>query len=140
MDFSYQRNQILELRKTNRVVVIDHHKTAQADLEGLDDCVFDMEHSGAVLAWQYFHKAKVPEILLYVEDRDLWNWELPDSRAISAWLNVTPFTVRKLGLAGIVAEYELHKAVAQGNILLIADRQKIERLSENVMIMRWGIT
>lgn len=46
-----------------------------------------MHHSGAVLAWRHFHGAEpVPEILLYIEDRDLWRWQLPNSRAVSAAL------------------------------------------------------
>ena len=29
----------------------------------------------------------MPTLLLYVQDKDLWTWELPDSRAISAYLS-----------------------------------------------------
>jgi uncharacterized protein len=37
------------------------------------------------LSWHYFHPDElVPEILQYVEDRDLWKWQLPSSREVSA--------------------------------------------------------
>lgn len=55
LDFSYPKKVILKQReKFNRVVVIDHHETAQKELEGLADCIFDMSHSGAYLSWMYF--------------------------------------------------------------------------------------
>ena len=68
-------------------MLIDHHKTAAEDLANVPGCHFDTTRSGAVLAWQHFHPgAPVPEILLYVEDRDLWLWQLAHSREINAAL------------------------------------------------------
>lgn len=86
LDLSYPRAVLLQMRETaTRVVVIDHHATAQADLFGLDDTVFDMEASGAVLAWHYFHDnpAEAPELIRMIEDRDLWRWKLDGSREVN---------------------------------------------------------
>jgi len=59
-----------------KVTVIDHHKTAMNDLSGLSawiDQSFDMDKSGAVLAWEYFHPGEdLPLLFEYVQDRDLW--------------------------------------------------------------------
>jgi len=53
-----------------------------------------MQHSGAVLAWQYFMPNEpVPDLLRYVEDQDLWNWKLPHSDAVNAAIA----TYRELG-------------------------------------------
>lgn len=81
------------LEATNRsVVVIDHHKSAEADVTAFPQNIFDLEHSGAVLAWQYFHPdTEVPELLRYIEDHDLWKFELPDNRAIGAALKQYEF-------------------------------------------------
>src|SRR3990167_9339886 len=52
VDFSYPRDVLLAMRQSSRsLVVADHHKTAQANCEGLDFCHFDMNRSGAGLAW-----------------------------------------------------------------------------------------
>lgn len=86
LDFSLKREKLLELESSRpgKIKVIDHHKSAQKDLAGLDFCVFDMEHSGAVLAWKYFHPdTEIPLLLQYVEDRDLWRWKLPNSKEIN---------------------------------------------------------
>jgi len=50
LDFSYPRKQLLAMRSAAKnLEVLDHHKTAAADLEGLDFCMFDMSKSGARL-------------------------------------------------------------------------------------------
>lgn len=88
VDFSYPRQELLALKaRMNNLVVLDHHKTAQQDLAGLDFAIFDMNKSGAVLAWEYFHPGQaVPKLLEYVQDRDLWRWKLAQSREVSAAL------------------------------------------------------
>lgn len=88
VDFSFSRKELLCLReKMALVLVLDHHKTAQAALEGLDFARFDMAKSGAVLTWEHFFPTEpVPELLLYVQDRDLWQWQLDQSQLINSAL------------------------------------------------------
>jgi oligoribonuclease NrnB/cAMP/cGMP phosphodiesterase (DHH superfamily) len=100
LDFSYKRDVMLQLMQQARsVTVLDHHKTAEAELANLDgvsmehheyadvELVFDMTKSGARLAWERFHpETKVPRLVRYVEDRDLWKFALPDSKAVNAAL------------------------------------------------------
>jgi oligoribonuclease NrnB/cAMP/cGMP phosphodiesterase (DHH superfamily) len=81
------------------VVVLDHHVSSRdrfegdvglaTELRGRGHVVhFDLEHSGAVLAWRHFHPHEpVPDLLAYVEDQDLWRWKLPRSREVSAALS-----------------------------------------------------
>ena len=92
VDFSWPRDTIERIRaEGRRVCVIDHHKTAAAALAGLADCVFDMERSGCTLAWQHLRGRKpVPQLLLYVEDRDLWRWALPGTREVCLGLQLVP--------------------------------------------------
>jgi len=91
VDFSYPRDALITMNiEANHLTVIDHHKTAQAALEGLDFCTFDMSKSGAVLTWEYLHDEPVPLLLQYIQDRDLWSWEMDNSKAISAALKSLP--------------------------------------------------
>lgn len=82
VDFSFRRPAFEALVTHNKlVVVIDHHQTAEADVRAFPQNVFDNDHSGCVLAWQYFHPGtEVPELLKYVEDHDLWRFALPENR------------------------------------------------------------
>lgn len=88
LDFSYKRDVLLAMHdKAASLEVVDHHKTAEENLAGLDFCVFDMSHSGAVLAWQHFHPdTETPELLSHVEDKDLWTWKLEGSAEITCAL------------------------------------------------------
>lgn len=98
VDFSYKRPIMIELaRKAKSILVLDHHKTAQADLDGLmSECrnvtvEFDMERSGAVMAWQYFHPDKtLPKFFEYLQDRDLWTKKLPGVDAFTMALRSYP--------------------------------------------------
>jgi len=92
VDFSYARDRLLKLRESAAVLtVLDHHKTAQADLEGLDFCHFDMNRSGAGITWDYFHKGQPrPWVVSYVEDRDIWRFVLPNSQEVSLRVRLTP--------------------------------------------------
>lgn len=109
VDFSWPRATLLEMKKKAKsLVVLDHHQTAQAELQGLDFCVFDMEKSGARLAWEWvieknpkFHLLPdnaplhyVPVLVAMVEDRDLWRFDLPYSREINAALRSYPLTFK----------------------------------------------
>lgn len=74
--------------------ILDHHKTAESVLSGADYAIFDMKRSGAGLTWDYlFGKDSRPFWVNYVEDQDLWNWALPNSHEINAYLMTMPRTV-----------------------------------------------
>lgn len=89
--------------------ILDHHKTAQATLEGAPYATFDMKRSGAGLAWDYlfgkdcghgwFDARKMLEQHIrpwwvdYTEDQDLWNWQCVWSQEVNAFLMVQERTV-----------------------------------------------
>jgi oligoribonuclease NrnB/cAMP/cGMP phosphodiesterase (DHH superfamily) len=95
VDFSYPKEILLQLADSAQVVVIDHHKTAKAALEDIDhpniQVWFDMEQSGATMAWKYFHADRaVPLLLRHIEDRDLWKFKLEGSKEIHRGLGMYP--------------------------------------------------
>ncbi len=89
VDFSYPRDVLIEMNeKAKSLVVLDHHKTAQSALEGLDFCQFDMNRSGAGMAWDYFFPNQDrPWLVNYVEDQDIWKWEHPKARIACSYIN-----------------------------------------------------
>lgn len=98
LDFAYKRAEMKKLCvAAARVVVIDHHISAEKDLAGLDDELenleldFDMNRSGAVMSWEYFHADPVPRLLRCIQDRDLWQFTVPGSQDINAALMSRPF-------------------------------------------------
>ncbi len=76
VDFSYPRETLLTMYEDALdLLVLDHHKTAAADLADLPFAEFDMDRSGAGMAWDNFNPGKArPPLVKYVEDRDLWRF------------------------------------------------------------------
>lgn len=105
LDFSYPGDVMFRLAamRHKEMIVLDHHKTAEAALNGLElellsnncgDALrthFDMSKSGGRLAWEHFFPSKPsPWLVDYTEDRDLWRWKLFGSKEVSATLASYP--------------------------------------------------
>ncbi len=93
LDFCYPRSALKSLcEEAGKVTVLDHHISAFEDSQGLDkdypqlELIFDMNRSGAVMTWEYFHREPVPRLLECIQDRDLWQWRVPESRDVTAAL------------------------------------------------------
>jgi oligoribonuclease NrnB/cAMP/cGMP phosphodiesterase (DHH superfamily) len=136
LDFSVSRTELETLRRVyKRVVVVDHHQTAREALEGLEDVVFNMDKSGAVLAWEYFHPDDpVPMLLQYIQDRDLWKFKLEGTEAIHAGLG----TLRgRMDVWNKYAEHSdgPHQLLAKGQILLDRDKDVVKnQVPQNVRV------
>lgn len=97
-DFSYPKAQLAELAIVAKsVTVLDHHVSAQKDLEGFErdnvEIVFDMERSGAVITWDYLHE-KTPQLIKHIGDRDIWKFELENTKEISVALFSYPYDTK----------------------------------------------
>lgn len=134
LDFSYSREVLLSLQsKAQHFLVLDHHKSASEDLKNLEWAQFDMAKSGARLAWEHWHPTQpLPELLAYIEDRDLWRWELPESREVSLALQCYPqeFNV----WAGLSVE-DLR---AEGRAILNFQSQQIARAVSRARMLDLG--
>lgn len=119
LDFSWPAAELLAMAgDAASLLVLDHHVTAQADLEWLPEVApswlahrqrvelatgsgqlsragafFDMDRSGCSLAWEAFHPHRpMPTLLRHVEDRDLWRWRLPRTRELMSAVFSYPMT------------------------------------------------
>jgi uncharacterized protein len=112
VDFSYPRETLVRMAAlASNVVVLDHHATAQKDLEGLEapdlEIFFDMNRSGAGLARDYFHPGLNSWLVDYTQDRDLWRFALLESKEVNAFIGTIKQTFE---------EYErVHNALTTGD-------------------------
>jgi uncharacterized protein len=121
-DFSYKPDVLKSLAtRAASVVILDHHKTAEADLQAfkvelpagvrfvgpnVDGVLqqlaaldrpavaahFDMQRSGAALTWDFcFPDEPPPRFIQLIEDRDLWRFNLPESRSLWMLLRSFPY-------------------------------------------------
>jgi nanoRNase/pAp phosphatase (c-di-AMP/oligoRNAs hydrolase) len=93
IDFSYSPNTTQTLLREARLLIpIDHHITAKETVMGVTGHVYSEDHSGSVLAWKYFFpEEKLPLFLQYIEDGDLWNFELPRSKDFYSFMLTLEF-------------------------------------------------
>lgn len=122
-DFSFKPEVLSDLAmRANSIVILDHHRTAQADLkdfavglcgdakfvcsdmEGMFRDMaeldrpkilahFDMDRSGASMTWDFcFPDEPRPKLIEHIQDRDLWKMELPDTRALSLYLRAHEYS------------------------------------------------
>lgn len=130
VDFSYKRAVMERLiAQAKSVVVLDHHKSAAEDLaglHGLNGChvEFDMNRSGAAMAWDYFIGPNMarPWLIEYIQDRDLWLRKLPDGDAIIMALRSYPQTIGNWSFI-----------VALGPDALIAEGRAIHRYYRTIV-------
>lgn len=93
LDFSFNNETTKKMiESASQLLVIDHHKSAMVELHDIPNTKFDMTKSGAMLAWEFFHPGKEPpKFIRYIQDRDLWKWELDYSKEFSAAFDMVPF-------------------------------------------------
>ena len=121
LDFGFDMETTKKLEQENKsVMIIDHHQTAEQVINSFPGNIFDNTHSGAFLAWKYFHpETEVPELLLQVEDHDLWRFKMPDNREFNAAIGLYPmsFTAWNTIIEKLKDEKERLQFIAKGNLV-----------------------
>lgn len=101
LDFSFSPEILRSIdERAAKLVMLDHHKSAADKLTGFScRCGvvhFDMHKSGARLAWEFFHPEQpVPDLVRFVEDRDIWVWQYAESAGFLAALDMEPFNFER---------------------------------------------
>ncbi|WP_262502149.1 phosphohydrolase [Pseudomonas lundensis] len=93
-------------------------------------CCFDMNRSGAMLAWDhYFPNQEPPQLLRHIEDRDLWLFKLEGTREIQANLFSYPY------------DFEVWDQLVAADVLtLVSDGAAIERKHHKDVAELVGVT
>ncbi len=132
VDYSFDKQILEELVSKNKsVVVIDHHYTAKEAVTSFPENIFDLDHSGAVLSWKYFHpETEVPELLLFVEDHDLWKFVLPQNREFNSALKQHPTTFESWdNLIAQLKDKDFRKEfIEKGSVISKFEDSLVERL------------
>ncbi len=129
VDFSYKADVMLGISAhANSVTVLDHHKSAEAELAPLLESgdikgEFDMERSGAAMTWDHFYPDLVrPWLIEYIQDRDLWRKQLEDSDAIIMALRSYP------------QDFEVwHQIIGKGRQALLSEGKAIHRYYRTII-------
>lgn len=150
VDFSYKRPVLAAMIEHARsLLILDHHKTAAEDLGWLPApppwaawqtiignenpslrcaALFDMERSGAGLAWDYFSEGRArPEFINYIEDRDLWRKRLPGGDEFTIALRSYP---QNFAIWDEFIDHP-HSLIAEGKSIQRYYRHRVEELKRS---------
>jgi oligoribonuclease NrnB/cAMP/cGMP phosphodiesterase (DHH superfamily) len=135
--------------------VLDHHKTAVDYYTTSKDCRaapdnlqlhFDLERSGAAIARDYFldvGKLSPNQDLLfrYIEDADLWRWQMPHSKAFTSGLiarHLEYDATRNPGIFSYLETIDPAQVIKEGEVVLQGEMEEIERILSDAFIIQLG--
>ena len=125
VDFSFNRETMAAIcESAEKVILIDHHKSALDALQGLEDECKNLDktwcttaRSGAALAWLCM-TSNVPYLVALIEDRDMWSFKLAETTRVAAALRVVERTPE--GFLELINQCDIPGLLKTGNILLKA--------------------
>lgn len=159
VDFSFSEAELrgLAMDGAASVVILDHHKTAAADLapfqiehngrpsfigqslilEAIDTCgpiiaMFDMERSGAGMAWDFANddgelRLSRPMLVNLVEDRDLWRFSYENaSKPLHLALSSGPMTFARWD----EADRDINAFIDSGKAIAAYRDQLVEEIAQ----------
>ena len=143
LDFSYKQPTMDILAdEAEAIVVLDHHKSAEAELAHLNrsnvKCIFDMNKSGARLAWEFFCQTKpndTPWLVKFVEDHDLGRWGYNETRDVMSAVFSYEYSMQNWDMLHSVCESEvrLQRLVAEGSAI---SRKQSKDISELLQVFQ----
>lgn len=123
LDFSFDATLLRSIeQRAAKLVLLDHHQSAAEKLTGFacrcGVVHFDMGKSGARLAWEFFHPdAPLPDLVRFVEDRDIWAWQFPESAAFLAALDMEPLDHARWAEIAAFTPAQLQHFMARGQAM-----------------------
>jgi oligoribonuclease NrnB/cAMP/cGMP phosphodiesterase (DHH superfamily) len=138
LDFSFDNATTKKMiEDAAELIVIDHHKSAMVELHDISHTHFDMTKSGAMLSWEYFHPGKEPpKFIRYIQDRDLWKWELEYSKEFSAAFDMVPFEFEEFEKFEDDSVFD--DARKRGSFILAYSKTVVKKVSEQAQLRKMG--
>ena len=135
LDFMYYPPYLEKFMEDNKkVVAIDHHISAKEFIKKVPEYVFNLNHSGAALAFKYFHPGKkIPILVKLVEEGDLWKFKSKNVKEILAYTELFDFDFKiwdKLISDG-EKEANYRKYAEKGSAIVAYEDKLIENIIRN---------
>ena len=156
VDFSFPMDTLQMLSASaKKIVIIDHHKSAQENLAEVQKFYlgqdvtelpysvlahFDMSHSGAMLTWKHFFPdQQEPALLRYIEDRDIWKWQLSGSEAINAFIGNSPMTFQAFDDLAYEVAHNRISVLDKGEELLRYRKKLVDEICQTVRVTSYTL-
>ncbi|MDB5891694.1 MAG: phosphoesterase [Polaromonas sp.] len=136
LDFSFAPDIMRQIdQKAAKLVMLDHHQSAARKL-GNFTCRcgvvhFDMDKSGARLAWEFFQPdTPVPDLIRFIEDRDIWVWQYPQSAGFLAALDMEPMDFKRWADIAAFTQHQTDAFTERGQAM----DEKFNKLAADIAV------
>jgi len=138
VDFSYDNTTTKRMiEEANTLIVLDHHRTALVELSDIPNVRFDMDKSGAILSWEFFHPGQQPpRFLEYIQDRDLWRWKLPYSKEFASAFDMVDFSYEEY--EKFLTDSAVDNAQERGAYILAYSKTVISKIAKQAVPRKMG--
>ncbi|MBK9442607.1 MAG: phosphoesterase [Comamonadaceae bacterium] len=144
LDFSFAEPLLRAIdARAAKLVLLDHHQSAASKLSAFVSqsgvVHFDMSKSGARLAWEFFHPQQpVPDLVRYVEDRDIWVWQYALSAGFLAALDMEPFDFARWRTITQFDASQINAYITRGEAMDAKFRKLAEQIAESAQALRFN--
>lgn len=139
VDFTHSFKEMEWLKENNlSVTSIDHHKSKEEDSKISTHRIFDLNHSGAVLAWSFFHpNTSMPALLGYLEDFDLWLFRKSDTGAVVRYIAAQGLNFEAWDRAVSDLENSVKRAaiIDKGNLILHFENNIYDEIEKDAFLV-----
>lgn len=129
-DYTYSDDFLAKIKKeAKRLVMVDHHITNKEKIKIASEFVYDDKHCGAVLTWKYFFpEQEVPKMFLYIEDTDIWKFDLPHSKELGMFIDSQEYNFKLWDelVAGFDDENKFGEYLKEGHRLVSKMNKEVE--------------
>ncbi len=142
LDFCYGEKEMKSiLKNAASLTVIDHHISAKNAIKFSTNHILDYNNSGVVLTWKHFFpNKKIPKLLLYIEDKDIWKFAIKYTKEYMAFLETHSFDFKMWNK--LIKDFESNikrkKFLEKGASILDFSNHHIKTLASNAEWVVFG--
>jgi oligoribonuclease NrnB/cAMP/cGMP phosphodiesterase (DHH superfamily) len=143
IDFCYTTDILRQLNNVaTKLIILDHHATTLEHIQAVnieEQTILDIDRSGCAIAWDFcFPNEKMPEFLQYIQDRDLWRWELENTKHFTAkFYSSVDFDFEKW--SEMLKSENVKKCIEEGKVIIPYEQSEINNLASKASEFSWDI-
>lgn len=130
LDFCFDEPTMARLKSQARLLeVLDHHEGRREITQKYG--LYSDNKSGAMMAWEWFNPhSPAPDFVQYIQDYDLWKFEMFNSREWSAGINVYP---RTFEIWEDLWRMKSHQIVEKGEVAILYEQKLVDSICKHAV-------
>jgi len=117
------------------ICILDHHKSSYDLYKDKPYFVYDVNKSGAKLAWEFNFPDQKNMLIEYIEDRDIWKWNLPESKFILNVLDTLEMSFEEWNSFSYSITNNVHDIIRIGQAIQNSNEKLIDRVVRDAHVL-----